>query len=156
MAALVLAATLAVVAAPLQAADITIEAGPSWTIGQRSTSAAFLSVVGDERTWGWLHWQPEFDLGGIKHRRVIYHDLGRNVWVAAAGVRLPQLWRRLFFSFQVAAASPHTDALSSTQQFVSSLGWQQGRVVVMLRHISNGSTHEPNDGESMLLVGVLL
>jgi len=54
----------------------------------------------------------------------------------------------------VAAATPHTGALSSTPQFVSRLGWQQGHVVVMLRHISNGSTHEPCYGESMLLLGI--
>ncbi|MHB1798760.1 MAG: hypothetical protein ACYCUI_10725 [Vulcanimicrobiaceae bacterium] len=154
---LVLLATfiiIAVTAAPARAANFSLEAGSSWTIGQRSTSAVFLSVMGTERTWGGLYWQPEFDLGGIKHRNVPLRNLDRNVGIAAFGVRLPHLWRDLYFSFQLAVASPHTSALSSTQQFVSSLGWQQGRIVVMLRHISNGGTHEPNYGESMLLVGV--
>ncbi|WP_185754599.1 lipid A 3-O-deacylase [Rhodanobacter sp. OR444] len=141
-------------AIPAQAADITVEAGPSWTKGQRSTAAAFVTALGKERSFGRLQWQPEFDLGMVKSRHVALKNLDRTVWVAAAGARIPHMWKHLFFSFQVAAATPHTGALSSTPQFVSSLGWQQGRVVVMLRHISNGSTHEPNYGESMLLLGM--
>lgn len=90
----------------------------------------------------------------VKSAHSALQNLDRTVWVAAAGARIPHLWKHLFFSFQVAAATPHTGALSSTPQFVSSLGWQQDHVVVMLRHISNGSTHEPNYGESMLLLGI--
>ncbi len=141
-------------ALPAHAVDLSIEAGPSWTIGYRSTAAAFVTALGKERSFGRLQWQPEFDLGMVKSRHVALKNLDRTVWVAAAGARIPHMWKHLFFSFQVAAATPHTGALSSTPQFVSSLGWQQGRVVVMLRHISNGSTHEPNYGESMLLLGM--
>lgn len=74
--------------------------------------------------------------------------------MAAAGIRLPEIWHHLFFSFQVGAATPRTPALSSTQQFVSSLGWSHHGVVILVRHISNGSTRKPNLGETMLLVGV--
>ena len=154
IAAAMAAALLGVTASPVHAAGVSLAAGPTWTIGQRSSGAIFLTLTGAERRWGGLHWQPELDLGGIKNRHVPSRHLDRNVAVAAAGVRLPHLWRQAFFSFQVGAASPHTGALSSTLQFVSSLGWQQGHAMVMLRHISNGSTHEPNYGESMVLVGV--
>lgn len=73
--------------------------------------------------------------------------------MAAVGVRFPELPHHLFFSFQLGAAAPETPALSSTQQFVSSLGWSGHGIVVLVRHISNGSTRKPNLGETMLLVG---
>ncbi|MGH8144898.1 MAG: acyloxyacyl hydrolase, partial [Rhodanobacteraceae bacterium] len=41
-------------------------------------------------------------------------------------------------------------------EFVSTLGWQARRFSVQIRHISNGSLHEPNCGETMLLLGVRL
>lgn len=84
------------------------------------------------------------------------HDFARNTWVMAAGMRAPDLWRGIFFSFQVGVAAPQTPALSSTQQFVSTLGWSAGRFILMFRHISNASTRAPNLGETMLLVGVKL
>lgn len=138
------------------AAGVTAEAGPSWTTGYRSTGAVFVSVLGEEHSVGPLQWQFEFDVGAIASRGTTTAALDHAVGVAAAGARVPHLWRNTFFSFQVAAAAPHTDALSSTQQFVSTVGWQAKYLVVMVRHISNGSTHEPNGGESMLLVGVRL
>lgn len=136
------------------ATDFTISVGPSWTKGGRTTEALFVTALGDERRLGLLEWQPQFDVGAVRSHHSALRDLDRTVWVAAAGARLPHLWENLFFSFQFAAVQPRTSALSSTQQFVSSLGWQQGCVTVVTRHISNGSTHEPNDGESMLLLGV--
>ncbi|MEO7065444.1 MAG: hypothetical protein ABI114_00915, partial [Rhodanobacter sp.] len=80
----------------------------------------------------------------------------RAAWVAAVGVRFPEISHHVFFSFQVGAEMPQTPALSSTQQFISSLGWSHHNVAIELRHISNGSTRTPNLGETMLLVGVAL
>lgn len=140
--------------APAQAAKFELLAGPSWTSGQRSTKAAFFEVLGETRTWHAIRWQPDFGLGWIEARGTPRERLDHDVGVAAAGVRLPDLRHGLFVGFQLAAATPHTGALCSTQQFVSSLGWQRGHAVVMLRHISNGSTREPNLGETMLLAGV--
>jgi hypothetical protein len=57
-------------------------------------------------------------------------------------------------SFQIAGATPYTDPLCSTLQFVSTIGWRQENLVVMVRHISNGSTKKPNFGETMILAGV--
>jgi hypothetical protein len=62
----------------------------------------------------------------------------------------------LFFSFQPALHAGRTQALSSVYEFVSTLGWQ-GRVAsIQVRHISNGSLHPPNCGETMVLLGVRL
>ncbi len=138
---------------PAQSTDLAVEVGPSWTKGERSTAALFATALGRERQLGELRWQPRVDIGVVRSRHPALANLDRTVWVAAAGARFPHLWKNAFFSFQLAAATPHTGALSSTQQFVSSLGWKQGRITVMVRHISNGSTHEPNYGESMLLLG---
>ncbi|GAP65551.1 Lipid A 3-O-deacylase [Mizugakiibacter sediminis] len=137
-----------------QAAQFELLAGPSWTSGQRSTKAVFFEALGETRTWHALRWQPDVGLGWIEARGTPRERLDHDVGVAAAGVRLPDLWHGLFVGFQLAAATPHTGALCSAQQFVSSLGWRRGRAVVMLRHISNGSTREPNLGETMLLAGV--
>jgi len=60
----------------------------------------------------------------------------------------PHLWKK------VAATCPLTRALGSIQTFVIRSGWQQAGVTLMIRHIANGSTHELDYDESMLLLGV--
>jgi hypothetical protein len=51
----------------------------------------------------------------------------------------------------IGAQAGETDALSGDPQFVTTLGWRWDRFSLLLRHISNASLHEPNDGETMLL-----
>lgn len=72
------------------------------------------------------------------------------------GVRFFEILHHVLFNFQVGAAIPQTPALSSTQQFVSSLGGVHRNVVIKLRHVPNGSTRARNLGETMLLLGVAL
>ena len=44
--------------------------------------------------------------------------------------------------------------IPSRHRLLTTVGWQGQRFSVQLRHISNGSLHEPNRGETMALVGV--
>lgn len=84
-----------------------------------------------------------------------------HIVLLAAGARFrygaPGDWyHHFFFGFQPALHTGRTRALSSAYEFVSTLGWQAERFSVPICHISNGSLHEPNCGETMLLLGVRL
>ncbi|UJJ50946.1 MULTISPECIES: hypothetical protein [Rhodanobacter] len=137
-----------------RATSVDLAAGGSVTSGQRLTSVAALDVLGTARSWKGIEVQPDMGLSYVAARRYQGGDFDRSVWVAAAGIRLPELWHHMFFSFQLGAATPRTKALSSTQQFVSSLGWSRHGFAILIRHVSNGGTRKPNLGETMLLVGV--
>jgi hypothetical protein len=83
----------------------------------------------------------------------------RDAWLIAAGARIhygaANAWSQpFFFSFQPAYHVGDTESLSSSYEFVSTLGWQGKRFSIQIRHISNGGLHEPNRGETMALVGV--
>ena len=137
-----------------KAVNIDLTAGASVTSGERSTSVVAMDVLGTTRQWKDIAVRPDVGLSYVSARQHQGGDFDRGVWVAAAGLRLPELWHHVFLSFQVGAATPRTPALSSTQQFVSSLGWSHHGFVILIRHISNGGTRKPNLGETMLLAGV--
>lgn len=95
---------------------------------------------------------PVWSVGLIADKGTSQDQLNRNVLIGAGGVRWqsPWLW---FVQFEVGAVSAHTQALSSTGQFVSSVGFQRRRVTFQIRHISNGGTAGRNAGETMALIG---
>lgn len=135
-------------------ARVELSAGRSDTPRYSWTDVGFLEWIGDAHPVGWrLAWAPVFSLGRFNARDTDAERLNHAVWVAAGGARLYG-WRSLFLGSQVAATHGKTDALSSTYEFVSSLGWQGDHWQVLVRHISNGDLHKPNHGETMLLVGV--
>ncbi|TAN02430.1 MAG: lipid A 3-O-deacylase [Rhodanobacteraceae bacterium] len=135
-------------------ARVEFSAGRSNTPRHGWTNVGFFEWIGDPQPVGWkLAWAPAFSLGRLNGRDTNAERLNHAAWVAAGGARLYG-WRSLFWGFQVAATHGKTDALSSTYEFVSSLGWQENHWQVMVRHISNGDLHRPNHGETMLLVGV--
>lgn len=137
------------------AANVDISAGRSVTSKHRWTTSAFLDVTTATHTFEGVQWQPAFALGWVQGRRRTFDDMDHDVYIGAAGIRLPDFWRHAFFSFQLAAAAGRTDALSSGGQFVSTLGWQQAHWQAMVRHISNGEVFGgKNLGETMVLVGV--
>jgi hypothetical protein len=138
------------------AAEVDLLAGASATIGVRWAPAAFLDVgTDDSHEWAGLHWQPVATLGWIGSRDDTRDDLDHSVAIAGAGVRLVDWWGSAFAGLEVGYADERTDALSSHEQFISSLGWHGKRLVVMVRHISNGDLFGGrNLGETMLLVGV--
>jgi hypothetical protein len=134
-------------------ARVEISAGRSQTPRHGGTDVGFIEWIGDPRPAWKLAWAPAFSLGRFNARDTYAERLNHAVWVAAGGARLYG-WRDLFLGFQVAATHGKTDALSSTYEFVSSLGWQGRHWQVLVRHISNGELHLPNHGETMLLAGV--
>lgn len=130
-----------------------------------STNAGFLEATFREYSLGQtaFTWSPDVSMGWIngrnleqyKHYAVSTED---KIWIGAAGIRLgyrgdTSYLHHFFFSFQPALHTGRTQALSSPYEFVSTLGWQGSRVSLQIRHISNGSLHAPNRGETMVLVG---
>lgn len=60
-----------------------------------------------------------------------------------------------FFAGGIALTNTSGDdeALSGPLQFVNGIGWQGEQVVIVFRHISNGSFRGRNRGENLLTVG---
>lgn len=163
---------LVLVAAVAMAAPgprLELQAGQSYKAAKGSPAMAVFvegifaeHAIGSTRfTWapgvsgGWINGRNE---SRYRHARYTTAD---HIWLLAAGARLrygsqDNWYHHLFFSFQPALHTGRTRALSSAYEFVSTLGWQARRFSVQIRHISNGSLHEPNCGETMLLVGVRL
>jgi hypothetical protein len=143
------------------ASTFEVLGGRSKTSGWRWTDAAFFAAVGAAHPFRLgshdLTWAPDAELGWIGPRPVtrqnLHEYLTHPVWMAMGGARVSGFWRQAFFGFDVALTKNRTGALSSPYEFVSTLGWQGDRYLVALRHISNASFHEPNLGETMLLLG---
>lgn len=146
------------------AASVQVEAGRSY-MGGIGTWAVFAESVFDERPIGnsRLAWSPDVSVGWIDGRPLNQSGGHGNddIWLVAGGVRFRMQNRDgghhpWFFSFQPALHTGRTAALSSSWEFVSTLGWQGERFSFQVRHISNGSLQEPNRGETMALIGVKL
>ena len=144
---------------------IVIQTGTSY-MDSYSTQVVFADALLDEHRIGdsLFSWSPDASIGWIDGRdisryRQNAYSTQDSIWIASAGGRFSygnatDWYRSLFFSFQPAIHSGRTQALSSAYEFISTLGWQGRRFSFQLRHISNGSLHEPNRGETMALVGV--
>lgn len=149
----------------MAAPTFELQLGRSYT-SSRGAAAAFTEGTFAERSIGSTRvtWTPDVSAGWIDGRDVRRHRRSRysitdSIWLVAAGARFRygargDWYHHLFFSFQPALHTGRTRALSSAYEFVSTLGWQAQRFSIQVRHISNGSLHEPNCGETMLLVGV--
>lgn len=147
------------------ARGIELQAGRSY-MDAHGAAAVFVEALSSPHRIGSsrFNWSPDISFGWIDGRdlqryRGARYDTADAVWLLAAGVRLRygmgNDWcRHFFFSFQPALHTGRTQALSSPYEFVSSLGWQGERFSFQLRHISNGSLHQPNRGETMALLGV--
>lgn len=152
------AGLLALLAFPLasHAAGFDITAGPSVTSSERTTASVFASVFGERPDDNRVQLEPIGTLGWIDSRDTRKDDLDHEVFVVGGGVRILAANHRWFVSEQLAATSTRTDALSSRFEFMTSIGWQHGHFIVMLRHISNAHLlgGGRNLGETMLLGGV--
>ncbi len=151
-----IAATCLAVCAPALATGFDITAGPSVTSSQRTTAAAFVSAFGDRPADNRIHVEPIGTLGWVDARDTRADDLNHQVFLAAAGARIVAANHHWFASEQLAATNRRTDALSSRCEFMTSVGWERGHFIVMLRHISNARLFGggKNLGETMLLAGV--
>jgi hypothetical protein len=142
--------------APAWAAGFDLAAGPSVTASERSTAAVFASVFGEPPAGGNARFAPIGTLGWIDSRNTSKDDLDHEVFVAGGGVRMLAANRRWFASEQLVATGTRTGALSSRFEFMTTVGWQDGHFIVMLRHVSNAHLlgGGRNLGETMLLGGV--
>jgi Lipid A 3-O-deacylase (PagL) len=162
-----------VVTTGLLLSPLTAEAAPRWELqlgrsymDSDGVATLFVESVFSERSIGdsRFAWLPDISAGWIDGRQLeryrhSSYDTRDAAWLAAGGVRLHYgpagaWYRKVFFSFQPALHSGRTQSLSSAYEFVSTLGWEGRRFSFMVRHISNGSTHEPNRGETMALLGI--
>ncbi|GAB2573698.1 acyloxyacyl hydrolase [Dyella jejuensis] len=150
---------------PAMAARFELQGGVSY-MDSYSTPVAFGEVIFDDHAIGSSNftWAPDVTGGWIDGRNLARYNADRyttreNVWLLAGGVRLhygpANAWYQpFFFSFQPALHTGRTQALSSSYEFVSTLGYQGNHWSLGIRHISNGSFHEPNRGETMVVAGV--
>lgn len=159
------AAVLLAAALPAAASRFEVQGGRSW-MDSYDTNVAFVEAVFDPRPLASTRftWSPDVSLGWIDRRDVARfrgsrYTTDNPVALAAAGARFhygtaSDWYQPLFFSFQLAATSHTTQALSTHYQFVSTLGWEARHFSFQVRHISNGGLHRPNRGETMALVGI--
>ena len=128
-------------------------------------NTAFVETIFNERQIGAgpFTWSPDVSYGWIGGRDLVGFDgrkygTGDAIWLVAGGARFYYgdvgCWSHpFFFSFQGALHTGRTQALSSAGEFVSTAGWEGRRFSLQIRHISNGGFHDPNRGETMLLIG---
>src|SRR5690348_14922162 len=153
----VLAWTLAWAATATKAAEFDLTGGASATAGVRWAPAVFADVTATPPDDGRAHIEPIGSIGVVGARNSDHENLHRSVFLAAAGLRYGRE-DGLFVGEQIAATSTRTDALSSRFEFMTSIGWRDGRWMVLLRHSSNAHIlgGGRNLGETMLLAGVRL
>lgn len=101
----------------------------------------------------WRDFRIEAAAGLIgKHQDALPEDREHIGWVALG---LGREFGRWDLSFSLAASYPKTSALSSVGQFLSQLGYRFGeRHTLRLGHLSNGSLHGRNRGETFLALSV--
>jgi len=150
-----LALGLAAAAATASAAEFDLVGGASATAGVRWAPAFFAEVAAGSPGDGHAHFEPLGSVGAIGSRNTDHENLDHTVFLIAGGLRYGRE-DGLFVSAQIAAISTRTDALSGRFEFMTSLGWRDGRWMVMLRHVSDAHIlgGGPNLGETMLLAGV--
>lgn len=90
-------------------------------------------------------------LGGIAGRDGFPGRDDEDIFFLGAGLR--KHWGGFFLGGGIAVLDHQNSLLSSTGQFVTSLGYARGHFVVAFRHISNANTSGNNDGENLLSLG---
>ncbi len=144
---------------------VELQGGPSY-MDTHGITAVFVEVMGDQRSvsGSTINWQPVVSLGWIDKRGLPNHlggsdKVASDTKIAAAGARIHlgtanSWYQPLFLGFELAYNQHSTCALSSHYEFMSTLGWQGRHFSLQLRHLSNGGLHDPNRGETMVLVGI--
>lgn len=149
------ALALASLAMAAHAAEFDLTGGASATAGVRWAPALFVDITATPPDDGHAHFEPIGAAGAVGARNTGHEDLDHTVFLAAGGLRYGRE-DGLFVGGQIAATSTRTDALSSRFEFMTSIGWRDGRWMAMLRHVSNARIlgGGRNLGETMLLAGV--
>jgi Lipid A 3-O-deacylase (PagL) len=152
------------------AQSISIEGGRSYA-GEYFSAPESAPVAFGEVTLGQhpigatrFSWEPDAIAGWLDGRDIPRYQTARyatrdHIWLLGAGIRLhfgaEDAWYRpFFFSFQPTLHTGRTHSLSSAYEFTSTFGWQMHHWMVAVRHSSNAFLHEPNLGETMLIVGL--
>lgn len=150
LAALVLLAALPGAASADGAQPFRLSMGGSYsTLGD---PAGFIAVHKPFATWRGFDVEAAAGLFG-KHGDPDVPADRENVGFVALG--LAHHHERWTFSFSVAASYPKTSALSSVGQFLSQVAYRIGDgYAVRLGHMSNGSTHGRNRGETFLALTI--
>lgn len=86
--------------------------------------------------------------GGVLGRDGVPGVDGDDIYFLGAGLR--KHFGGLFIGGGVVVLDHKNTLLSSTGQFVTSLGYTHGSWVIAFRHISNANTAGNNDGENLL------
>lgn len=121
-------------------------AGRAQKIDGESTGVVTVSYLTAQPRFPW-----EFMVGYIDGRQRI--DSGGVPDTLFAGIsKRVDFDRHWYGSFGVAVNDESTDVLSGHLQFQSALGWHGERLGVSIRHLSNGSIHGRNRGETFVLV----
>lgn len=90
--------------------------------------------------------------GAIRGRDGQVADIDRrDNFFVGAGLR--KHFGGFFVGAGVAVVARETTLLSSSGQFVTSLGWARGHLALVFRHLSNANTGGNNDGENLLSIG---
>ncbi|MGN6314215.1 MAG: hypothetical protein ACTHMO_10735 [Rhodanobacteraceae bacterium] len=150
-----LALGLAGAATAARAVEFDVAGGASATAGTRWAPALFADATASPPDDGRAHFEPIGSVGVIGSRTAAHENLDHTVFLVAGGLRYGRE-DGLFVSEQIAATSTRTDALSSRFEFMTSIGWRDGRWMVLLRHSSNAHIlgGGRNLGETMLLAGL--
>jgi hypothetical protein len=149
---------------------ISVEGGASYMGGKYAAEdrapAVFIDALLNAHMIGesGFTWSPVFTAGWIDGRDIARYRTTRyttrdHIWMVAGGIRLhygaPSAWYQpLFFSFQPSLHTGRTEALSSSYEFTSTLGWQAEHWMIGIRHSSNAFLHMPNRGETMVIAGI--
>jgi hypothetical protein len=167
---IVLAVLSASVASSAQDVALSVEGGRSYA-GEyfgapESAPAVFGEAVFGEHAIGQSNvtWRLDVIGGWIDGRDIPRFQTSRyttrdHIWLAGVRPRFqfgaPDAWYRpFFFSFQPSLHTGRTHSLSSSYEFTSTLGWQMHHWMIAIRHSSNAFLHEPNLGETALIVGL--
>lgn len=86
--------------------------------------------------------------GWIMGRSDFPHPDDDDIFFAGAGLR--KYWGGFFLGAGVVLLDHTNTLLSSTGQFVTSMGYGRTHWVIAFRHISNANTAGNNDGENLL------
>lgn len=143
---------LAAAVLPAAAADIEVAAGISATTNREHTPVASVAWVPELRQLDNAVLRAELGAVYVDGRgHVSGRDLADSVVVGYVGLRYERSDNGLTLGAAVGAQAGETDALSGDPQFVTTAGWRWERFSLMVRHISNASLHQPNNGETGLV-----
>lgn len=144
-------AILSLCSAPLMA-QVELAAGASMTTGSEFTPVASVAWLPEVRALDNAMLRADLGAVYVEGRGAVPgRDLSDDVVVAHAGLRYERSDNGLTLGAGIGAQAGETDALSGDPQFITTLGWRWDRFSLLLRHISNASRREPNDGETMLV-----